>query len=156
MQPASDATTMLCGGCKGLGRCRLGVGEFVFEDVVMHAPVVCRSVYHAGPGVAHGGWTAAMFDDVIGRSLGQRGVRAVTASLTVDFLKPVPVDEPLVVEVRVESRVGRRWQMSSLLRLAGAEAPLARADGLWLERRKGHFERHEAAMAAYRDGGIGD
>jgi hypothetical protein len=156
MQPVSEAATILCGGCRGLGRCRLGVGEFVFDDLVMHAPVVCRSVYHAGPGVAHGGWTAAMFDDVIGRSLGQRGARAVTASLTVDFLKPVPVDEPLVVEVRVDSHLGRRWQMSSLLRLKGGEASLARAKGLWLERREGHFERHEAAMVAYRDGSTAD
>lgn len=145
-----EATTLLCGGCRGFGRCRLGVGEFVFDEIMMHAPVVCRSVYHAGPGVAHGGWTAAMFDDVIGRSLGQRGARTVTASLTVDFLKPVPVDEPLVVEVRIESHQGRRWEMASSLRLAAGDAPLARANGLWLERREGHFERHEAAMSAYR------
>lgn len=147
-----EAGTLLCGGCKGLGRCRLGIGEFSFDEMTMRAPVICRSVYHAGPGVAHGGWTAAMFDDAIGRSLGQRGAKTVTASLTVDFLKPVPVDEPLVVEVTVESHVGRRWEMTSLLRLAAGEAPLARAKGLWLERREGHFERHKAAMTEYRAG----
>ena len=151
-----EDATLLCGGCKGLGRCRLGVGEFAFDGMTMRAPVVCRSVYHAGPGVAHGGWTAAMFDDVIGRTLGQLGARTVTASLTVDFLKPVPVDEPLIVEVSVVSHEGRRWQMTSLLRLVADEAPLARANGLWLERREGHFERHEAAMTVYREAKSGD
>jgi acyl-coenzyme A thioesterase PaaI-like protein len=156
MPSVPQTSTTLCGGCKGVGRCRLGVGEFAFDGRVMRAPVICRSVYHGGPGVAHGGWTAAMFDDVIGRSLGQRGARTVTASLTVDFLKPVPIDEPLVVEVRVESHSGRRWEVTSLLRLAAAEVPLARARGLWLERREGHFERHEAAMSEYRMAKFGD
>jgi hypothetical protein len=151
---ASGTGTMLCGACRGVGRCRLGVGDFLFDDQEMCATAMCRSVYHGGPGVAHGGWTAAMFDDVIGRSLGQRGARTVTASLTVDFLKPVPVDEPLIVEVRIESHVGRRWEMSALLRLAAGEAPLARAHGLWLERREDHFERHEAEMTAYRGGSL--
>ncbi|MDB5671819.1 MAG: PaaI family thioesterase [Alphaproteobacteria bacterium] len=148
----SASGTPLCGGCRGVGRCRLGVGELQLDGEVTQAPVRCNSVYHAGPGVAHGGWTAAVFDDVMGRSLIQRGTATVTASLKVDYLKPVPVDEPLVIEVRVEAQAGRRWELSSTIRLAADDAPLARAEGLWLERRKGHFERHEEAMSAYREG----
>jgi len=91
-----------------------------------------------------------MFDDVMGRSMIVRGVQAVTGSLTVDFLKPVPVEEPLVAEVRVDGHEGRRWTLSAILRLARDEAPLARAHGIWVERRQGHFERHEAKMEAYR------
>jgi hypothetical protein len=57
-----------------------------------------------------------------------------------------------VIEVRVEAQAGRRWELTALIRLSGDEVPLARAEGLWLERRSGHFERHEEAMSAYRDG----
>jgi acyl-coenzyme A thioesterase PaaI-like protein len=147
-----EGGTPLCGGCRGVGRCRLGVGALSLDGKVTRAPLQCRSVYHAGPGVAHGGWTAAVFDDVMGRSLIQRGAATVTASLKVDYLKPVPVDEPLVIEVRVEAQAGRRWELTALIRLSGDEVPLARAEGLWLERRSGHFERHEEAMSVYRDG----
>jgi uncharacterized protein (TIGR00369 family) len=152
----SEPATLLCGGCREAGRCRLGAGDFTFDEAVTRAPVVCAEKFHAGPKVAHGGWTAALFDDVMGRALGQRGAKAVTASLTVDFLKPVPVEEPLVIEVRVVSHVGRRWEVTSMLSLAAGDAPLARAKGLWLERRHGHFERHEEAMDAYRRDKAGD
>lgn len=145
-----EAGTLLCGGCRAHGHCRLGVGALVRDGGVTRADVICAAHFHAGPRVAHGGWTAAMFDDVMGRSTVLRGVPAVTGTMTVDFLKPVPVEEALVVEVRVEGNEGRRWMLSASLRLARDEAPLARARGVWVERRKGHFERHEAAMDAYR------
>lgn len=142
--------TAMCGGCKNRGRCRLGIGEITIAGDVAHAPVRCAPHFQAGPNVAHGGWTAAMFDDIIGRSLTQRGLGTVTASLTVDFLKPVPVGEAMIVEVVTESRAGRRWTMKAALRLHRDPSPLARAIGIWVERREGHFERHEAAMRDYR------
>ena len=147
---AAEDNIPLCGGCRAHGRCRLGAGPLVRDGARMRAEVVCAETFHAGPRVAHGGWTAAVFDDVMGRSMIGHGARAVTASLTVDFLKPVPIEEALVIEVLVDGREGRRWTLSATLRLAREEAPLARARGTWVERREGHFERHEAAMDAYR------
>lgn len=117
---------------------------------------MCASLFHAGPGVAHGGWTAAVFDDIMGRSLAQRGLQVVTASLTVDFLKPVPVDEELVVEVTIEAHSGRRWELSSILRLIGDDSALACARGVWIERRQDHFEQHRAAIANYRNSKSGN
>lgn len=148
--PHATKGTPLCGGCRDLSRCRLGIGDFVPEGDRLCAPVECPASFHAGPRVAHGGWTAAMFDDVMGRSLGQRGLQAVTASLTVDFLKPVPIDEPMTVEVTVEGRDGRRIALVATLCLKGAATPLARARGTWVERRRNHFERHESALAEHR------
>ena len=75
----TDGGTQLCGSCRAHGHCRLGVGEFQLEAGITRAPVVCAEAFHAGPNVAHGGWTAAMFDDVMGRAVVQRGVKAVTA-----------------------------------------------------------------------------
>jgi acyl dehydratase len=147
----SGASTVLCGGCRNCGRCRLGVGEFTLDGLTLSAPVMCREAFHAGPRVAHGGWTAATFDDVLGRFLTQRGVRSVTKSLTVDFLKPVPVEEPLLVEAVIAGHEGRHWNLTATLRLAGGDTPLAAARGIWSERRDDHFVRHESAMEAYRE-----
>lgn len=146
-----QADTPLCGGCREYGRCRLGVGPLVRDGMATRAELTCAEQFHAGPHVAHGGWTAAVFDDVMGRSLIARGIKAVTGSLTVDFLKPVPVNEPLAMAVSIDRQEGRRWMVSATLSLARGDAPLARANGVWVERRPDHFERHEAKMEAYRD-----
>ena len=146
----TDDGTQLCGSCRAHGYCRLGVGEFQLDASITRAPVVCVEAFHAGPNVAHGGWTAAMFDDVMGRAVAQRGLRAVTGSLTVDFLKPVPVETPLTVEVVIEGREGRKVAVTAVLRLTRDDMMLAKARGTWVERRQDHFERHEASMEAYR------
>jgi acyl-coenzyme A thioesterase PaaI-like protein len=146
----------LCRGCRPQGFCRFGVASFAdLGGDGAEAEVRCPAAYEAGPRVAHGGWTAAMFDDVLGRFLAQRGLAAVTGSLTVDFLRPVPIEEDLVATVRIVSHDGRRWRVEGGLRLAGADEVLARATGIWIERRTDHFERHEKAMRDYRSGRSG-
>jgi acyl-coenzyme A thioesterase PaaI-like protein len=143
--------TLLCGGCRDIGYCRLGIGaiETIGQQSAM-APARCAQSFHAGPRVAHGGWTAAVMDDMIGRSLNQMGARAVTATLNIEFVKPVPVEEDLDLKVAVESHEGRLWRASATLRLKGSNADLARGKGLWIERRPDHFERHEEALRAHR------
>jgi uncharacterized protein (TIGR00369 family) len=54
--------------------------------------------YQGGPGFIHGGIIATVLDEVMGKVCRFRGVRAVTAELSVEYLKPVPVDAALVVE----------------------------------------------------------
>lgn len=146
----ANGAAFLCGSCRAHGRCRLGVGPIALTDDTALASVVCATTFHAGPRVAHGGWTAAVFDDVMGRSLGQRGIAAVTATLTTDFLKPVPVEEPLAILVSIDAHEARRWMLSATLSLVGDTTPLARAHGVWMERRSDHFERHEAGLKAHR------
>ncbi len=149
----SEHSLPLCRGCRERGFCRFGVGGFTASGAEgADARVRCPAGYEAGPRIAHGGWTAAMFDDVLGRFLAHRGLAAVTGSLSVDFLRPVPIEEDLVASVRIASHEGRRWNVEGSLRLAGAEGVLARATGIWIERRADHFERHENAMRGYRDG----
>lgn len=144
--------TFLCGSCRETGRCRLGVDAIMAEECGSTATVRCAELFHAGPRVAHGGWTAAMFDDVMGRTLGKRGLPVVTATLTTDFLKPVPVAEPMIVTVRIDAHEGRRWMLSAYLRLTGSDVDLARAGGVWVERRSDHFQRHEQRLIAHRAG----
>ncbi len=50
------------------------------------------------PGIAHGGYIAFFFDEVIGYAVGQKvGGVAVTRSLQVDYERPVPVEVPIIV-----------------------------------------------------------
>ena len=49
--------------------------------------------YQGGPGFVHGGIIATLLDEVMGKVNRFRNVRAVTAELQVEYLRPVPVDE---------------------------------------------------------------
>jgi acyl-coenzyme A thioesterase PaaI-like protein len=95
-----------------------------------------------GPRVAHGGWTSAIFDEVLGKLPNMHGILAVTKTLTVDYTRPVPVGRWLLGEARVDSRADGAWEISGILTLESTRAVLARAHGVWVERTRQHFERH--------------
>jgi uncharacterized protein (TIGR00369 family) len=64
--------------------------------------------YQGGGGIAHGGIIGVLLDEAMGKVCRFREVRAVTAELTVKYLKPVSVREEIVVEGWEESeRKGR-------------------------------------------------
>ena len=142
---------MLCGGCRAAGACRLGIGLLVLEQRAGSSAVVrCDPKHRGGPNIAHGGWTAAVFDDAMGRTLAMLDAGTVTASLTIEYLRPVPVDEELLLRVMIGLREGRRWNVSASLQLARAPTELARATGVWIERRADHYERHSEELKEYR------
>jgi uncharacterized protein (TIGR00369 family) len=63
--------------------------------------------YQGGPGFIHGGIIATVLDEAMGKVCRFRGVRAVTAELTVEYLKPVSVDAPLLIEAYEVEKTGR-------------------------------------------------
>lgn len=82
--------------------------DVVFEPDEVVAKVVLRRAFEGAPGRAHGGIVAAAFDDVTGFVIGQLHEPAFTGELTVRYLAPVPVDEPLEMRARLESRERRK------------------------------------------------
>ena len=79
-----------------------------FEADGVSAQVVLRRAFEGAPGRAHGGIVAAAFDDVTGFVIGQLREPAFTGELTVRYLAPVPVDEPLEMRARLEGRERRK------------------------------------------------
>ena len=63
--------------------------------------------YQGGPGFIHGGIIATVLDEAMGKVSRFRGVRAVTAELVVEYLKPVSVDAPLLIEAYEVEKNGR-------------------------------------------------
>ena len=59
------------------------------------------------PGHCHGGIIATILDEAMGKVNRLRNVVALTAKITVDYLKPVPLNKPLRVESREVSVRGR-------------------------------------------------
>jgi uncharacterized protein (TIGR00369 family) len=63
--------------------------------------------YQGGGGFIHGGIIALVLDEAMGKVNRFRELRAVTAELTIEYLKPVPVGEDLVIEAREVEKNGR-------------------------------------------------
>jgi acyl-CoA thioesterase FadM len=72
---------------------------------------------------------------------------SVTATLTVNYLKPVPVERPLEVRARIDKIDGSKWFISGELVLLPGRSVLATASGIWIARDPSHFIRHQQWLA---------
>ena len=139
---------ILCGACTRLGHCRLGVTiEELQPDGSVRSELICGEEHEGGPGVAHGGWTAGVLDELVGHLPLLNGCFAVTGTLTVRFGKPVPIGVPLLATARLDRREGSRWYVTARICLAVSGAELAVGEGVLVERDRGHFARHERWLA---------
>jgi uncharacterized protein (TIGR00369 family) len=84
--------------------------------------------YQGGGGFIHGGIIATVLDEVMSKVSRLSDVRTVTAELRVEYLKPVPVDEDLLVEGFQVRREGRQLYHEGEIRDAAGEL-LARGNG---------------------------
>jgi len=87
--------------------------------------------YTGPPGHCHGGIIATILDEAMGKVNKVRNVVAVTAEITVNYLKPVPLNKPLRVESREVSVKGRRHINEGEILNQNGEV-LARGRGLFI------------------------
>lgn len=106
--------------------------KLTFEQDNVERKIVGRFVlserYQGGGGMAHGGIIALLLDEAMGKVCRFREVRAVTAELSVEYLKPVPVEKEIVVEGREMEMQGRNLFLAGEIRNEGGEV-LARGKG---------------------------
>ena len=118
--------------CFGCGGDNAGGMKLTFEQDNVNRKIVGRFVlgerYQGGGGFAHGGIIATLLDEAMGKACRFREVRAVTAELRVEYLKPVNVQNEIVVEGRETEQKGRNLFMSGEIRDAAGEV-LARGKG---------------------------
>jgi uncharacterized protein (TIGR00369 family) len=96
---------------------------------------VCRfrlsKRYTGPPGHAHGGIIATILDEAMGKVNRLRHVIALTSQMTVDYFKPVPLNQPLRVESREVRVHGRRHiNMAEIMNQKGEV--LARSQGKFI------------------------
>jgi acyl-coenzyme A thioesterase PaaI-like protein len=155
LPPRGAGNVALCGACRRSAVCRLGfTREWLEEDGSARFEATCLREHEGGPGVAHGGWITWAMDEAMGHLPLLRDTVAVTARLTVDFVAPVPVGEPLRIHVWDESIEGRKWTIAGVLEHEDGRV-LARAHGLWIAQDPARYYR---PLIERRDGrgGAGD
>ena len=118
--------------CFGCGGDNAGGMKLTFEQDNVGRKIVGRFVlserYQGGGGMAHGGIIALLLDEAMGKVCRFREVRAVTAELSVEYLKPVPVEKEIVVEGREMEMRGRNLFLAGEIRNEGGDV-LARGKG---------------------------
>jgi len=118
--------------CFGCGGDNAGGMKLTFEQDNANRKIVGRFVlgerYQGGAGFAHGGIIALLLDEAMGKVCRFREVRAVTAELSVEYLKPVAVDKEIVVEGREAEMNGRNLFMRGEIRSENGDV-LARGKG---------------------------
>jgi acyl-coenzyme A thioesterase PaaI-like protein len=148
LSPQPTSPVALCGACRRLGACRLGLGrEELQPDGSVQTDLVCGPENEGGPDVAHGGWTAGVFDEITGHVPLLNGQLAVTGGLSVTYVKPVPVGRALHARAWTVRREGRRWYVAGELTRASTGAVLARGEAVMVLRDSAHFARHQQWLA---------
>jgi uncharacterized protein (TIGR00369 family) len=111
--------------CFGCGGDNSGGMRLTFEQDNTNRKIVGRFVlgerYQGGGGFAHGGIIATLLDEAMGKVCRFREARAVTAELTVEYLKPVSTAQEIIVEGRETEQKGRNLFMAGEIRNEAGE-----------------------------------
>jgi uncharacterized protein (TIGR00369 family) len=106
--------------CFGCGGDNAGGMKLTFEQDNVNRRIVGRFIlgerYQGGGGFAHGGIIAVLLDEAMGKVCRFREVKAVTAELTIEYLKPVNVQQEIIVEGRETEQKGRNIFMVGEIR----------------------------------------
>src|SRR5260370_1197488 len=106
--------------CFGCGGDNAGGMKLTFEQDNVNRRIVGRFVlgerYQGGAGFGHGGIIAVLLDEAMGKVCRFGEVGAVTAELTVEYLKPVNVEQEIIVEGRETEQKGRNIFMVGEIR----------------------------------------
>ena len=111
--------------CFGCGKDNKDSMKLKFTYDEAHDRFVCLfrlgKRYTGPPGHCHGGIIATILDEAMAKLNKPRQIIAMTAQITVDYLKPVPLFTPLRVEAsEVSVRGRRRMRTAEILNEKGA------------------------------------
>ncbi|HLJ90790.1 MAG TPA: PaaI family thioesterase [Candidatus Angelobacter sp.] len=82
--------------------------DFHFEGSEAVCNFTLTRRYTGPPGHAHGGIIATILDEAMGKVNKLRSVLALTKEMSIEYLKPVPLEKPLVVVAREREIEGRK------------------------------------------------
>jgi acyl-coenzyme A thioesterase PaaI-like protein len=128
-QPIGDSDRRFhqCFGCGPGHPSGLHVRCFKTAEGVI-SPIIVAGQYAGPPGAAHGGIVAAYLDEVLAAAVKRATARpAVTGELTVRYIKPVPVETPIIGKGSLVADHGRYVDVEGRLEELGTGSVLATA-----------------------------
>lgn len=124
-----------CFGCGGDNPNGLRL-EFSETDDGVEVDYSVPRALQGAPGIAHGGILATLLDEALCMTAyAKLGTPVVTGELTVRYLKPVPVETPIVARGHIAEDRGRSVFIEGGLYLSASGEQLARANGRFFRQR---------------------
>jgi len=141
--PTIDERANHCFGCGPANPQGLHL-VFSTDDAISGSPITKAHLQldrlHEGPpGYVHGGIIATLLDEAMSKLNRSLDVLAVTRHMEIDYLRPVPLFQPLTLTGRHLQREGRK---------IFHQAEILDANGLALARGKGIFIQLDRALLA--------
>ena len=134
--PLAHGTANACFGCGDDNDGGLHLKFFLDEEQRVLCRVRLEKQFQGPPGHAHGGIIATLLDEAMSKANRRRNITAMTRHMSIDYLRPVPLESDLVIEGWSEkdaaSASGRKHQCSAELRDASGTV-LASATGIFVE-----------------------
>jgi acyl-coenzyme A thioesterase PaaI-like protein len=86
---------------------------FGFEMSVEEDKTICGTVVfdehkQGAPGLLHGGASAAVLDEAMGAAVFEYGKAGFTASMTINYHKPIPLFQEVTIRAWVEKSEGKK------------------------------------------------
>lgn len=136
-----------CFGCGGSNNAGMKLKfELDFEDRRTRGKFALGPNYAGGGGFAHGGIIAVVLDEAMGKLSKLTDERAVTAEMSIEYKRPVPVDRLVAVEGWQEEEKGRnRFRVAEIRDEQGNL--LARGKGRFVVVGEQHFAKNNAGTA---------
>jgi uncharacterized protein (TIGR00369 family) len=126
LDPKPENSCFGCGGANARGM------KLTFEQDDARRRITGRfqlgEEYQGGSGFLHGGIIAVLLDEVMSKVCRFHKEHAVTADLRVEYLRPIRVNQEIVVEGFIARRDGRQLYHEGEIRNAAGEL-LARSQG---------------------------
>ncbi|MFK0572168.1 PaaI family thioesterase [Endozoicomonas sp.] len=139
------------------GCCNAVASEVTYftETSEAHDPVVAHVCYgkafEGGPGLVHGGFIAALFDELFGVVQHRQELPSMTGSLSLRYLKPTPLHTELRYEAWVVETRGRKSTMKAVLK--NGDDVLVEADALFVTVLRKNYQKLVDQRVAVAKGG---
>jgi acyl-coenzyme A thioesterase PaaI-like protein len=101
------------------------------EAITATAHINLTRMFEGPPGHIHGGIVAALLDEAMSKLNRPLNVLAMTRHMEIDYLRPAPLHQPLVLISRHLRREGRKLFHQAEIKLPNGTV-LARAQGLFI------------------------
>ena len=95
----------------------LGVTWYENDNGEITTEMVFSLAHQGPPAHAHGGASAAVLDEAMGAAVWRAGYSVVAVNLEINYKKPVPLGETMVIEARIAEVKPRKILTTSEIRL---------------------------------------
>lgn len=95
----------------------LGVRWNLLDDKSISTQLTLNISQQGPPGFAHGGASAGLLDEAMGTAVWSAGHQVVSVNLQVNYLKPLPLNHPILVTAQIEKIEGRAIHVNSSISL---------------------------------------